>query len=34
MVTGKFLTGNELFVRVRVGLAARLNQNSKEALGA
>jgi hypothetical protein len=34
MVMGNILTGNELVVRVRAGLAARLNQNIKEARGA
>jgi hypothetical protein len=30
----KFLTDNDHVVRARAGLAARLNQNIKEALGA
>jgi len=34
MAMGKFLTGDDLVVRVRAGLVARLNQNNKEALGA
>ncbi len=34
MLMENFLTGNEFVVRLQAGLAARLNQNNKEARGA